>query len=134
MRCANLTRCTRWRPLLQGVPLGLSSLSWNGTSLAPVSSSPPVPLPEEVRYADLSHAAQSGSYGSPPALRGRKVGRLQKYLEKITSAHIVLSIQKYRQIAEVTLRVRDLTIRGEESTADVYSSIDLVVEKLERQL
>lgn len=63
-----------------------------------------------------------------------KVGRLQKYLEKITSTHIVLSIQKYRQIAEVTLRVRDLTIRGEESTADVYSSIDLVVEKLERQL
>ncbi|MEE9172803.1 MAG: ribosome-associated translation inhibitor RaiA [candidate division NC10 bacterium] len=63
-----------------------------------------------------------------------KVGRLQKYLEKITSAHIVLSIQKYRQIAEVTLRVRDLTIRGDESTADVYSSIDLVVEKLERQL
>ncbi|MEE8151543.1 MAG: ribosome-associated translation inhibitor RaiA [candidate division NC10 bacterium] len=62
------------------------------------------------------------------------MGRLQKYLEKITSAHIVLSIQKYRQIAEVTLRVRDLTIRGEESTADVYSSIDLVVEKLERQL
>jgi len=34
----------------------------------------------------------------------------------------------------VTLRVRDLTIRGEESTADLYSSIDLVVEKLERQL
>ncbi|MFQ5846804.1 MAG: ribosome hibernation-promoting factor, HPF/YfiA family [Candidatus Methylomirabilales bacterium] len=63
-----------------------------------------------------------------------KVGRLQKYLEKITSAHIVLSLQKYRQIAEVTLRVRDLTIRGEESTADLYSSIDLVVEKLERQL
>lgn len=63
-----------------------------------------------------------------------KVGRLQKYLEKITSAHIVLSLQKYRQIAEVTLRVRDLTIRGEESTEDLYSSIDLVVEKLERQL
>ena len=63
-----------------------------------------------------------------------KVGRLHKYLEKITSAHIVLSVQKYRQIAEVTLRVRDLTIRGEESTTDLYSSIDLVVEKVERQL
>jgi putative sigma-54 modulation protein len=63
-----------------------------------------------------------------------KVGRLQKYLEKITSAHIVLSLQKYRQIAEVTLRVRDLTIRGEESTEDLYASIDRVVEKLERQL
>jgi len=63
-----------------------------------------------------------------------KVGRLQKYVEKITSAHIVLSVQKYHQIAEVTLRVRDLTIRGEESSEDLYSSIDLVVEKLERQL
>lgn len=63
-----------------------------------------------------------------------KVGRLQKYLDKITSAHIVLSLQKYRQIAEVTLRVRDFTIRGEESTEDLYSSIDLVMEKVERQL
>ncbi|MFQ5988526.1 MAG: ribosome hibernation-promoting factor, HPF/YfiA family [Candidatus Methylomirabilales bacterium] len=63
-----------------------------------------------------------------------KVGRLQKYVDKITSAHIILSLQKYRQIAEVTLRVRDLTIRGEESTEDLYSSIDLVMEKLERQL
>ncbi|MFQ5881298.1 MAG: ribosome hibernation-promoting factor, HPF/YfiA family [Candidatus Methylomirabilales bacterium] len=63
-----------------------------------------------------------------------KVGRLQKYLDRITSAHIVLSLEKYRQIAEVTLRVRDLTIRGEESTEDLYASINLVVEKLERQL
>lgn len=72
-----------------------------------------------------------------PAIRRyaeEKVGRLQRYLEHITSAHIVLSVEKYRQIAEVTLRVRDLTIRGEESTTDLYSSIDLVVEKLERQL
>lgn len=63
-----------------------------------------------------------------------KVGRLTKYLEAITSAHVVLSVEKYRQIAEVTLAVRDLTIRAEESTEDLYSSIDLVVEKLERQV
>jgi putative sigma-54 modulation protein len=63
-----------------------------------------------------------------------KVGRLQKYLDRITSAHIVLSIEKYRQIVEVTLQVRDLTIRGEEITEDLYASIDRVVEKLERQL
>ena len=63
-----------------------------------------------------------------------KVGRLRRYLERITSAHIILSLQKHRQIAEVTLRVRDLTIRGEESSDDLYASIDLVVEKLERQL
>jgi putative sigma-54 modulation protein len=63
-----------------------------------------------------------------------KVGRLQRYLERITSAHIILSVEKYRQVAEVTLRVRDLTIRGEESSEDLYASIDLVVEKLERQV
>ena len=63
-----------------------------------------------------------------------KLGRLTKYLGTIVAAHVVLSVEKHRQIAEVTLRVRDLTIRAEESTQDLYSSIDLVVEKLERQI
>ena len=63
-----------------------------------------------------------------------KVQRLTKYLEQIVTAHVVLAIEKHRQIAEVTLRVRDLTIRAEESTDDLYSSIDLVAEKLERQI
>lgn len=71
------------------------------------------------------------------ALRGyaeEKLRRLTKYLENIVTAHVVLSVAKHRHIAEVTLRVRDLTMRAEESTDDLYSSIDLVVEKLERQL
>jgi len=63
-----------------------------------------------------------------------KVQRLTKYLEHIVTAHVVLAVEKHRQIAEVTLRVRDLTIRAEESTDDLYSAIDLVTEKLERQI
>ncbi len=63
-----------------------------------------------------------------------KLRRLTKYLESIVTVHVVLSVEKHRQIAEVTLRVRDLTIRAEESTDDLYSSIDLVMEKLERQI
>lgn len=63
-----------------------------------------------------------------------KLGRLTKYLEQIVSASVVLSVEKHRHLAEVTLRVRDLTIRAEESTGDLYSSIDLVAEKLERQI
>ncbi|HSB71373.1 MAG TPA: ribosome-associated translation inhibitor RaiA [Candidatus Methylomirabilis sp.] len=63
-----------------------------------------------------------------------KLSRLTKYLENIVAANVVLSVEKHRQIAEVTLRVRDLTIRAEESTDDLYSSIDLVLEKLERQI
>jgi putative sigma-54 modulation protein len=63
-----------------------------------------------------------------------KVQRMGKYLEGIVSGSVVLSVEKHRQIAEVTLRVRDLTVRAEESTDDLYSSIDLVAEKLERQI
>lgn len=72
-----------------------------------------------------------------PALRAyaeEKLLRLTKYLDNIVTGHLVLSLEKHRQIAEATLRVRDLTLRAEESTDDLYSSIDLVVEKLERQI
>ena len=63
-----------------------------------------------------------------------KVQRMTRYLEHIVSGTVYLSVEKHQQIAEVTLRVRDLTIRAEESTDDLYSSIDLVTEKLERQI
>ena len=63
-----------------------------------------------------------------------KIARLQKFVDRITSTHVILSIQKHRQIAEVTLRVRELTIRGEESSDDLYCAIDLVVDKIERQI
>lgn len=72
-----------------------------------------------------------------PALRRyteRKLQKLKKYLNHITKAHVILSIEKHRQIAEVTLSVRDLTIRGEECSSDLYSSIDVVMGKLERQI
>ncbi|HLC41707.1 MAG TPA: ribosome-associated translation inhibitor RaiA [Methylomirabilota bacterium] len=63
-----------------------------------------------------------------------KVARLQKFVDQIPSAHVILSIEKHRQIAEVTLRVRELTIRGEESSDNLYSAIDLVADKIERQI
>ncbi|PWB77765.1 MAG: ribosome-associated translation inhibitor RaiA [Candidatus Methylomirabilota bacterium] len=63
-----------------------------------------------------------------------KIARLQKFVNQIISAHIILSVQKHRQIAEVTLHVREHIIRGEESSGDLYSAIDLVAEKIERQI
>ncbi len=63
-----------------------------------------------------------------------KVGRMERYLDQIVSGTVFLGVEKHRQLAEVTLRVRDLTIRAEESTDDLYTSIDLVAEKLERQI
>lgn len=63
-----------------------------------------------------------------------KIARLQKFVDQITSAHVILSVEKHRQIAEVTLHVRELTIRGEESSTNLYSAIDLVADKIERQI
>ena len=63
-----------------------------------------------------------------------KVARLQKFVDQITSVHVVLMIEKYRRIAEITLRIRDLIIRGEESSDDLYCAIDLVADKIERQI
>jgi len=72
-----------------------------------------------------------------PAIRAyaqEKLSRLTRYLDSIVTIHVVLSVAKHRQIAEVTLHVRDLTVRAEEESDDLYSSIDLVSEKLERQI
>jgi putative sigma-54 modulation protein len=82
-------------------------------------------------------ALTARNFEMTPALRRyaeTKVARLRKFVNRISSAHVILSLEKHRQIAEVTLRVRDLTIRGEESSDDLYSAIDLVVDKIERQI
>jgi len=63
-----------------------------------------------------------------------KIGRFSKYLGNITEAAVTLSVEKYRHKAEVLMRVNGLMIQAESITADMYSSIDEVVEKLERQV
>ena len=63
-----------------------------------------------------------------------KVERVGKYLENIKEADVILSVEKYRHSAEVTIKANGITINGEEETDDMYSSIDLVMEKIERQV
>jgi putative sigma-54 modulation protein len=71
-----------------------------------------------------------------PALREYaqdKIGKMEKYLHKITSAHIVLAVEKYRHIAEVTIQAYGFTLKGVGDTGDMYSSIDQVMDKIEIQ-
>lgn len=65
-----------------------------------------------------------------------KVGRLSRYLENISEAVVALSVVKDKHIVEVTVFVNGsgIILRGEESNDDMYASIDLVVEKVERQI
>jgi len=63
-----------------------------------------------------------------------KVGKIKKYLDEPVEADVTLKVEKFRHIAEVLVRADGTTFNGGESSEDMYSSIDLVVDKMERQI
>ena len=63
-----------------------------------------------------------------------KIGKLDKYFSTETEANVTLSVEKERQKIEVTIPVKGNIIRAEEVSNDMYVSIDLVEEIIERQL
>ena len=64
-----------------------------------------------------------------------KVHKIGKYFHRPLEAHVVLSVDsRDRQLAEVTLQTRGLTIHGHQETTDLYSAIDLVMDKIEQQI
>ena len=72
-----------------------------------------------------------------PGLRSaveEKIGKLEKYFTSETEIHVTLSVEKERQKIEVTIPVKGSIIRSEQVSNDMYVSIDLVEEIIERQL
>lgn len=63
-----------------------------------------------------------------------KLSKVQKVVDQPFDAHVTLSVEKYRHIAEVFTTGKGITIKAFESTEDLYSAIDLVCDKVERQL
>ncbi|MGN0471971.1 MAG: ribosome hibernation-promoting factor, HPF/YfiA family [Lachnospiraceae bacterium] len=63
-----------------------------------------------------------------------KIGKLEKYFTPDTEAQVTLSVEKERQKIEVTIPVKGNIIRSEQVSNDMYVSIDLVEEVIERQL
>ena len=63
-----------------------------------------------------------------------KIGKLEKYFTPQTEVHVTLSVEKDRQKIEVTIPVKGSIIRSEQVSNDMYVSIDLVEEIIERQL
>ncbi len=63
-----------------------------------------------------------------------KLGKLEKYFTSDTEIHVTLSVEKERQKIEVTIPVKGNIIRSEQVSSDMYVSIDLVEEVIERQL
>ncbi|MEW4412730.1 ribosome-associated translation inhibitor RaiA [Clostridium sp. AN503] len=72
-----------------------------------------------------------------PGLRAaieEKIGKLDRYFNPDTEVIVTLSVQKDRQKIEVTIPLKGRTIRAEESSSDMYVSLDLVEEIIERQM
>lgn len=63
-----------------------------------------------------------------------KVQRVHKYLRRPIEAHVILSVEKQRHIAEVQLSANHLNVTATEETDDLYSAIDLAMSKIERQV
>ena len=63
-----------------------------------------------------------------------KIGKLESYFTPETEVIVALSVQKDMQKIEVTIPVKGTIIRAEESSTDMYVSIDLVEEIIERQI
>ncbi|MGA1840421.1 MAG: ribosome hibernation-promoting factor, HPF/YfiA family [bacterium] len=63
-----------------------------------------------------------------------KIERLNKYADAIIEANAILSVEKYRHSAEITIKVNGMTFNSVDMTENMYTSIDRVIDKLERQL
>ena len=72
-----------------------------------------------------------------PGLRAaieEKIGKLDRYFTPDTEVIVTMSVQKEQQKIEVTIPVKGSILRAEESSSDMYVSIDLVEEIIERQM
>ena len=63
-----------------------------------------------------------------------KISKIDKYFDYPVEAHIVLTAEKFRRMADVTLNVNGAVLKAEEETEDMYSAIDQVMDKIEIQV
>jgi ribosomal subunit interface protein len=63
-----------------------------------------------------------------------KLARVAKYIDEPIAAQVYLTVEKIRHSAEVTITAKGITIKASEETSDMYAAVDLVTDKIERQL
>jgi putative sigma-54 modulation protein len=64
-----------------------------------------------------------------------KLGKVvDKYLDKVSEAHVTLSLERYLHQADINLHAGHFHVRGKEKSEDMYASIDTAIDKIEKQL
>lgn len=64
----------------------------------------------------------------------KKVEKCQKYFDHLVWAQVILSVEKYRQVAELVIHASKTTFRAKEESVDLYAAVDLTVDKMDKQL
>ncbi len=64
----------------------------------------------------------------------RKVERARKYLQGPCEANVVMSVERHLHRCDVTINAAGWTFKGAEETEDMYTSVDKVMDKVERQI
>ena len=64
----------------------------------------------------------------------KRLKHLKRFFETIMDVHVTLEREKHREIADITIQVNGVMMHGEEETDDIFTSIDLVVDKIEKQI
>jgi putative sigma-54 modulation protein len=64
----------------------------------------------------------------------KKLGKLEKFFNTDTDVYVTMSVEKNRHIVEVTIPFNGMVLRAEESSDDMYASIDMVIDVLEEQV
>jgi putative sigma-54 modulation protein len=97
---------------------------------------------DQKRLGEIPIRVQGKNLAVTEALRayvGEKLAKLPRYFDQVQDAQVVLSVARDRnrgraQVVEMTVWCDGLVLRAEEQSEDMYASIDLAAEKLERQI
>jgi putative sigma-54 modulation protein len=63
-----------------------------------------------------------------------KLGKLERHYDHITNVHVVLTVEKMKQRAEATMHVSGAELFADADSDDMYAAIDMLTDKLDRQL
>lgn len=63
-----------------------------------------------------------------------KLDRFDKYVDNPATANVVLTVEKFRHIADINISADGFVVNGHEETSDMYSAIDMALDKIEKQI
>lgn len=85
-------------------------------------------MQKSVTFINLASSETLKVYAS------EKLDRFDKYLQNPAKANVVLTVNKFRHIAEINISADGFTINAHEETSDMYSAIDMALDKIDKQI